>query len=280
MNAHPLGQPLARGRTANVYAWETGYVLKLFHDGVDRASVESEAHIARAVHASGLPVPAVGDIIRINGHAGLIYERVEGPSMLDLLQRKPWRIFAYARRLAHLQVQTHTAQVQADLPIQREKLESKIRWAAALPAHAQTVALAALASMPEGAQLCHGDLHPANILMTAQGDVIIDWMDASRGNPLADVARTTIIILGEAQSHQLPHPLMRMLARVFHQAYLRAYVRLRSQERSDAMLWEEYSYWLPIVASARLSENIPELEEWLIAQALRCKPMPRRLSSV
>jgi hypothetical protein len=29
----------------------------------------------------------------------------------------------------------------------------------------------------------------------------------------------------------------------------------------------EYSRWLPIVAAARLSENIPELEKWLVAQA-------------
>jgi len=266
MNAHSLGQPLARGRTANVYAWEAGLVLKLFHDGFDRASIEYEAHIARAVHACGLPVPAVGDLIHINGHVGLIYERVEGPSMLDLLQHNPWRLFEYAKRLAQLQAQMHTARVQADLPAQRQKLESKIRWAAALPANAQTVALAALASMPEGDQLCHGDLHPANILVTAQGEVIIDWTDASRGNALADVARTAIILLGAVQSDQLPNPVMKMVARVFQQAYLWAYIPLYSQG------WEEFQYWLPIVAAARLSENILEVEQWLVAQALRCTP--------
>jgi hypothetical protein len=160
------------------------------------------------------------------------------------------------------------------LPAQRQKLESKIRWAASLPTTTQTLALTALASMPEGDQLCHGDLHPGNILMPAQGEIIIDWMDASRGNALADVACATVIILGGRQSDQLRNLLLKRLVGVFHQTYLRAYAQLRSPD------WEEYWYWLPIIAAARLSEKIPGVEEWLMAHALRCKPMPGRTSSL
>ncbi len=29
----------------------------------------------------------------------------------------------------------------------------------------------------------------------------------------------------------------------------------------------EYRRWLPVVVAARLSENIPELEQWLLEQA-------------
>ena len=43
--------------------------------------------------------------------------------------------------------------------------------------------------------------------------------------------------------------------------YLRRYFALRPEG------YEEYGRWLPIVAAARLSENIPELERWLLAQA-------------
>jgi hypothetical protein len=34
----------------------------------------------------------------------------------------------------------------------------------------------------------------------------------------------------------------------------------------------EYRHWLPIVAAARLSENIPELETWLIRKATIINP--------
>jgi uncharacterized protein (TIGR02172 family) len=269
MSSPHLGQRLARGRTADVYEWEEDRVLKLFHDWFDRENIEYEARLARAVRASGLPVPAVGDILQVDGHTGLIYERLHGPSMTELLQRKPWKIFECAERFAQLQAQLHTAQLQMELPSQRQRLESKIRGAAALSAAAQTAALTALASLPDGRRICHGDLHPGNILMTGQGAIIIDWIDATSGNPIADVARTTIVVMGAAQSGQLPRYLTNIFVRVFHRAYVGHYFRLQPGGS------EEYRYWLPIVAAARLSENIPELEKWLVAQAHACKPMDR-----
>ncbi len=49
--------------------------------------------------------------------------------------------------------------------------------------------------------------------------------------------------------------------RIFHSAYIRNYARLKPFD-VDA-----YQRWLPIVAAARLTEGIPELQDWLIARA-------------
>jgi hypothetical protein len=49
LNPPALGQPLARRRTADVYAWDAGQVLKLFHAGFDQASIEAEARLGRRV---------------------------------------------------------------------------------------------------------------------------------------------------------------------------------------------------------------------------------------
>jgi aminoglycoside phosphotransferase (APT) family kinase protein len=55
-----------------------------------------------------------------------------------------------------------------------------------------------LRTLPSGDRLCHGDFHPANILGTLKSPVIIDWGDASRGAPAADVARTLLLLrMGE-----------------------------------------------------------------------------------
>ena len=59
-----LGQPISYGRTAEIYPWNQGEVLKLFYDWFKLENIEKEAWIAQAVHSSGLPVPAVGEIIR------------------------------------------------------------------------------------------------------------------------------------------------------------------------------------------------------------------------
>ena len=67
MSVTSLGKPIALGRTAEIYAWEQGQVLKLFQDWFSADRVEYEAQIAHAVHTSGLPVPAVGEVVEING---------------------------------------------------------------------------------------------------------------------------------------------------------------------------------------------------------------------
>jgi Ser/Thr protein kinase RdoA (MazF antagonist) len=206
-------------------------------------------------------VPVAGDIIQVNGYNGLIYERVDGPTMLEMLQRNPWRVFHYARRFGALHVQMHAGVFRPEVPPQRRRLESKIRHAAALPAHLQSTVLTALAGMPDGDRICHGDLHPGNILLTAQGEVVIDWIDATCGNPLADVARSTTIMMGAIASDQLSRLFMKACVRLFHAAYIRHYFCLCPEGE------HEYRRWLPIVAAARLSENIPELEKWLVVEA-------------
>ncbi|MCU0488810.1 MAG: phosphotransferase [Anaerolineales bacterium] len=254
-----LGQPIAYGRTAEIYAWQEGQVLKLFYDWFELEGIAYEARIGEAVHASGLPVPAVGGMLRVNDRNGLVYQRVDGDSMLSCLSRKPWSVLRYAKRAAELHAQMHASTTHAHIPSQRQILTGKIRHAQALSSTLQSKVLTALETMPGGDHLCHGDFHPGNILITSQGEIIIDWIDASSGNPLADLARSTIIALG-AVDCQIQGPLQRVFVRIFHTAYVRHYFRLRPGGK------REYDRWLPIVAAARLSENIAELEGWLIAR--------------
>ena len=256
-----LGEPIAHGRTADIYAWQDDCILKLFHDWFDLDSIEYEAEIARAVQASGLPVPHVGDILQVDGHHGLVYQRINGRSMLEAFQRRPWMVFYYAHLQADLHAQMHAHTIDVRLPSQRKILEHKIHQAKALPVPLQTALLSKLESLPQGDRLCHGDFHPGNILLNAGQAVVIDWIDSSLGNPLADVARSSIIALGAAASHQIPNPFMKFVVRLFNSIYLRSYFRLLPAGK------QEYRHWLPVVAAARLSENMPELEDWLVAKA-------------
>jgi hypothetical protein len=52
-----LGSPIAIGFTAEIYAWKDGQVLKLFNQGISRATVEYKANLTRMAHATGLPIP-------------------------------------------------------------------------------------------------------------------------------------------------------------------------------------------------------------------------------
>ena len=255
-----LPPPFAVGRTAEIYPWEDDQVLKLFFTWFSLENIEYEQRINNAVYTSGLPVPRVGDIVRVNESYGLFYKRVYGAAMGEVLPQKPWLLQRYARRLAELHVEMHSRSIQADIPLQKQKLLYKIRHAPQLLAHLQSKILVALEEMPDGDRLCHGDFHPGNIMITEHNEVIIDWIDSSSGNPLADVARTSIIALEEVESNRIGYKVERALISLFHSAYIRKYFKLRPGGE------DEYRRWLPIVAAARVEENITKVQAWLLSQ--------------
>ncbi len=92
-----LSTPIAQGRTSEIYPWADAQVLKLFRDWCPADWVEYESRIAHAVHDAGIPSPAAGEIVEVNGRRGLVYERLEGISMLQDMNAHPWRLFRYAR---------------------------------------------------------------------------------------------------------------------------------------------------------------------------------------
>ena len=256
-----LGKPIALGRTAEIYAWKDGYVIKLFRDWMTAASVEYEARVARAVHTAGLSVPAVGEVVEVNGCLGLVYERVEGMSMLETFRMKPWMLFRFARLLARLHADMHACTV-SELPSQRRRLEDRIRETRGLSTDVKGAVLKALDEITDDDRLCHGDFHPDNILMTTEGPIIIDWMDATSGNPSLDVARTSLLLSMGALPLGTPAParwLMEAMRHWFHMAYLRRYFQLRPSGRQQPTAWQS------VIAAARLGENITEEQDRLIA---------------
>jgi Ser/Thr protein kinase RdoA (MazF antagonist) len=259
------GRRIAEGRTAEVYLWGETQVLKLFRDWMPAAAAEYEARIARSVAAAGAPVPAVGEVVEVKGPQGIVYERVTGPSLMDLMQADPGTIPHYASLLAELHAALHAQPAVLALPAQRARLAEHIAAAEPLSPAQRAAALEKLAGMPEEGALCHGDFHPGNIIMAERGPVIIDWVDAARGSAAADVARTWVLLMGHTVYPDTP-PWVRPFARECSTVHLQRYLALGSIVEDEVMAW------VPIVAAARLHENIPEAREWLLSVAERGAP--------
>ena len=254
-----LGDSIGLGRTAEVFIWNEGYVLKLFHHGFSLEFIEREAQVARIVHESGISTPAVEDIIQIKGRYGLVYERINGTPMLEILVNKPWAMIKLARVLAKLHASMHGIEAAQDLPTQYQRLSGKILKAERLTSTMKQAALELLQRLPEGNRVCHGDFHPGNVLLIREEAVIIDWNDATRGNPLADVARSLLLIEKAAQPGNPANPkLFGLMRKWFCRVYLMRYLQLRPSDR------QELETWFIVNAVGRLGENIPE-EQTLLA---------------
>src|SRR5262249_16002391 len=92
-----------------------------------------------------------------------------------------------------------------------------------------------------------------NVLVTRNGPVIIDWSGASRGHPLADVARTALLLqLGEPASSPLNRWLLASARALVRRSYVRRYLRLSPSTPEELAAWH-----LPL-AVARLGEGIVE----------------------
>ena len=265
----PTSMPLAVGRTAEVFAWDEDRVLKLFRAEWGMVAAEHEAEIACAIYAAGAPSPRVYEVVAVDGRAGVIYERIAGPSLLEALLTRPWRLPMVARSLGatHAEMHRRGGGSPPVVPALRELLAGRIQSAASLSLAQRHAALRALdvlaAEAPAGeATLCHGDYHPANVLLSGRGPLVIDWENAALGDPLADVARTRLLLrvyhLHVAPG--IPRIALRAAAVLLSALYLRHYCQLRASDLARLAAWE-----LPVTA-ARLSEGIAEEGAFLLAR--------------
>jgi aminoglycoside phosphotransferase (APT) family kinase protein len=151
---------LAGGRDADVFEHGPGTVVRRYrHPGADATR---EAAVMEHVRLHGFPVPAV----HYASGPELVMDRIEGPTMLDDLIRRPWRALTHASVLAALHQRLHAIEAPPGLE----------------------------APLGEGEAVLHLDLHPGNVMLGAEGPVVIDWTGALRGDPAIDLAQTWLLI--------------------------------------------------------------------------------------
>ncbi|MDX1497353.1 MAG: aminoglycoside phosphotransferase family protein [Salinisphaeraceae bacterium] len=255
-----IGSLIGTGRVADVYAWGDHQVLKVFRNGTTLSQIEQEAALGRAIYQAGLPVPKTYQIIKTDGRYGIVFERINGPSMLAEMSAKPWKLFQYARLMAELHVAVHDVVVPG-LPSQREQLQRRIQGSGALSIPQKEVALSTLDRLPDNNKLTHGDFHPDNIVMMPDGPIIIDWATASQGNPAEDVARTALLLSSAdppPETSASTRLLIGILRDLFNKIYLRRYFQLRPDAQQEFEAWQ-----LPIVA-ARLGDGIEQEQAKLL----------------
>jgi aminoglycoside phosphotransferase (APT) family kinase protein len=260
MSPRLLGDVVARGSRSSVHAYGRGAVVKVPKATTPDSWILAEAKYVEAARAVGAPAPSLLGIERIGGRPASVWERVDGPSLWQQVVDRPDRSADVGRRLAEVQLALFELVPPVTLPDQRDRLISKIRWSAANMDSSLGLALELLPPRVGTPRLCHGDLHPSNVIVSREGPVLVDWFDASRGDRVADVARSLLTLLahGATTPSHLPGSDPATLA-VLTQAYLS-----RLQESLDISP-DLLSHWQAINAAGRLAEGLapePLLEVW------------------
>ena len=171
-----------------MYAAGDGRVLRRFRT---HEVGPAELLAMRLASAHGYPVP------RVYAARGrdLVMQRIDAPTMLEVLERDLTEIDRHARLLAALHERLHVIEAPTELR-----------------------------AIGPGTTLLHLDLHPANVLLAADGPYVIDWTNAARGHWADDVAQTVAILWG-AKADATYIGLVDHFVEVFLRAFDRGAVR-------------------------------------------------------
>lgn len=229
---------IGSGHKSEVFVRDDGGILKLFvPEFVTLAPVE--AGISQALERAGVAAPRVRELVTVEGRPGIVFGGLRaGMTLSHAVRSRPWKILGAARDLAAVHAAVHRC-VSRELPPQRDRIEREIRGAGAVPQQARDAALATLASLPDGEAVCHNDVHMLNVIVDAEGCMLIDWVLATRGNPLSDVAAAILQLrFGERGKNPVAHAALELGRAAFWRAYRRAYLSGQPGGAEELARWE------------------------------------------
>lgn len=229
-----------------LYVSDEGFV-KLFGESYTKADILNEALNQARVEETDLHIPKIKAIEVLDGKWSIVMDYIEGPTLSELMAQNPDKEEEYLNLFVDLQRTVLSKRVPM-LNKLKDKMNGRIS-AAKLDATTRYDLHTRLDSLPKHYNLCHGDFHPSNIIITADGTpYIIDWAHATQGNASADVATTYLLFYLEGKEK-------------LAEKYLHLYCK-----KSDTAI-QYVQKWIPIVAASRLTkakENEDAfLREWI-----------------
>ncbi len=176
-------------RVKKVVYREGDYAVKEFNEDYSKSDVLNEALNQSRVEETGLPIPKLIEVRKIDGKWAIIMDFVEGKTIRQLMDENPEKTDEYLEQFVKIQLSIHEKRAPL-LNKLKDKMNRKIS-AADLDATTRYELHTRLESMPKHNKVCHGDLGLSDVIITEEGKpYIIDWAHATQGNASADAART------------------------------------------------------------------------------------------
>lgn len=228
------------GATADVYRYDEKNIIKIFHENISEAEIDKECEINQIIQNLGINVPQYGGRMVVEGRQAIIMEYIEGTSLFHKMFEPEADLAQLATDFARLHYAIHKCK---NIPLESDKtrLERHIAHSDELEPYIADKVLRLLDSLPEGDFLCHNDFHPDNIIVSEKGLYVIDWCDSSCGNPLADVARTSLVFDCIALPEDVPQDMriaINTARKYFGMLYEAAYANLFGVDTLPIKQWK------------------------------------------
>lgn len=193
---------IGKGRTAVVYELSDNRVLKLYNKGIPRAELENEFYRNKHINELNINAPKTYEIVTHNSQLGIVFEKLTGNSLLNLLIQDPQSVENPGSLMAQAHIQMHLS-TTTEFPELKEALV-KCTNRLNLLENQKTRLIDYINCLPDGSVVCHLDYHPDNIIISDGEVKIIDWVNAYRGHPAADVCYTVITLTYGAVHPDVP----------------------------------------------------------------------------
>ena len=179
-------------RTTKTVYRDGDNVIKLFDEHYSKADILNEALNQARVEETGLNIPKLNEVTKVNGRWAIIMDYIPGKTLQQLMDENPDKLDEYLELFVDLQMEVHSKRAPL-LNKLKDKMNRKISQAD-LNATIRYDLHTRLEAMPKHNKVCHGDFNPSNIIISTDGTpYIIDWSHATQGNASADVARTDLL---------------------------------------------------------------------------------------
>jgi aminoglycoside phosphotransferase (APT) family kinase protein len=194
------------------------HALRLFRREQGGAAARERAALD-AAHAAGVPAPKVETAGVWQDRPVAVLSWSPGEPLPAALERRPWTLWRMGHAFGGAQARIHTVAAPSLL------LEgARDRWLErAGPEEAATVTRL-LAAQRSTQTLLHMDYHPLNVLTDSRRiTAVLDWVNATAGDPRADVAWTAATLMVAPLPAGPSQPLLHVARRLLAAAWIRGY---------------------------------------------------------
>jgi uncharacterized protein (TIGR02172 family) len=217
--------------------------IKVFDADYSKADVLNEALNQARVEETGLNMPRVLEVTKVDGKWAIVSEYINGKTLAEIMNENEDKLDEYINMFVDLQLKMHSKTCPM-LNKLKDKMNRKISQAD-IDETTRYELHTRLEGMPKHTKVCHGDFNPTNIIITESGmPYIIDWAHATQGNASADVARTYLLFCLDGKK-----------------TVADKYLDLFCQKSGTPKKYVQK--WLPIVAASQSVKGKPEERDFL-----------------